>query len=128
MKWGGVKRSVRVGDLIQKEVAQLIHKGLKDPRLEDVTVTGVELTGDLRQAVLYFQVHGDEERIRNAVKGFRSAQPFIRTHLGKVLHIRVIPRFKFEYDATLERASRIESLFKQIEASPPPISAGDEEE
>lgn len=114
MKWGGVKRSVRVGDVMHKEIAGLLLKGLKDPRLDGVSVTGIDVTDDLHEAVLYFQVRGDQERIRQAQKGFQSAEAYLRSRLRQVMYIRVIPRFKFRYDDTLEKAARIEELLKQI--------------
>ncbi|MBI2891182.1 MAG: 30S ribosome-binding factor RbfA [Nitrospirae bacterium] len=114
MKWGGAKRSQRVGDLLQREIAGLLHKGLKDPRLEDVSITGVDVTADLREAILYFQVRGGDDRIRQVVDGFESAQAFLRGHLGRVLYLRHIPHFTFRYDPTLDRARRIESLLREI--------------
>lgn len=124
MKWGGVKRSVRVGDLVHKEIAGLLHKGIKDPRLDGVSITGVDLTDDLSSGVLFFQVRGDENRRRQVMAGFKSAHSFLRAHLRKVLYIRVIPRLEFQYDLTLDRAARVEELLKRIHEEPGGISDG----
>lgn len=107
-------RSHRVGEQIQKEVSSLLLKGIKDPRVEFVTITAVEVTPDLHLARIYFTALGDDEARRRAEAGLKSAIPYIRRELGKRLRMRYIPDILFKYDTSLEYGSRIESLLQDI--------------
>jgi ribosome-binding factor A len=107
------KRSERVGDLIREEVADLIMYKLKDPRIGFVTVTGVEMTADLKLARVFVSIMKEEEReltldILNASKNF------IRSHLSKRLRMKFIPAIEFRLDTSVEYGLRIDRLLKEI--------------
>ncbi len=108
------QRSHRVGEQIQKEISELLVKGLKDPRIGFVTITGVEVTPDLHLARVYYTVFGEEEVRRETAAGLRSSIPYIRRELGKRLRMRYIPDLIFEYDSSVEYGNRIENLIKEI--------------
>jgi len=108
------QRPSRVGELIHKEITDILLKGLKDPRIGFVTITGVDVTPDLHLARVYFTVIGDDESRKNTEKGLMRAVPFFRRELGKRLRMRYTPDILFHYDTSIEYGTRIESLLKQI--------------
>jgi ribosome-binding factor A len=107
-------RSHRVAESIHKEVSSLLLKGLKDPRIGFVTITGVEVTPDLHLVRIYFSVMGDEEARKNTLKGLNSSIPYVRREIGRRLRLRLVPDVLFEYDTSLEYGNRIESLIREI--------------
>lgn len=109
------QRSHRVGDQIQKEISALLVKGLKDPRIGFVTITGVEVTPDLHLARIFFTVMGDAKSRRETEAGLKSSIPFIRRELGKRLRMRYTPDLLFEYDTSVDYGSRIDHLLQEIQ-------------
>ena len=108
------QRAHRVGELIQQEISALLIRGLKDPRIGFVTITGVEVTPDLHLARVYFTVVGDEAMRRQTAAGLKSSIPFIRQQLGRQLRMKYLPDLIFEYDTSIEYGNRIESLLRAI--------------
>ena len=95
-------------------VSELLVKGLKDPRIGFVTITGVKLTDDLHLATIFFTVIGSDAERKDTEQGLNSARGYIRKELGKNLRMRYIPDIVFRYDVSVEYGSRIESLLKEI--------------
>ena len=108
------KRSEKVAEAIHEEISSLLVKGVKDPRVSFVTVTGVKVTDDLHLATIYFTVVGSDEERTATEAGLNSAKGFIRKELGKGLRMRYTPDILFRYDESIEYGSRIESILKQI--------------
>ena len=110
------KRADRVSDLIRQEVAELLLRRVKDPRIESVTITGVEVTADLQHAKIFYCVLGNpsEEDKKNTGLGLNKAKGFIRQELGKRLSMRFIPQIAFQYDGSFEYGDRIERLLKEL--------------
>jgi ribosome-binding factor A len=111
------KRSEKVAEAIHELVSGLLIKGLKDPRIGFVTITGVKVTDDLHLATVYFTVIGSDEEKEATGQGLQSARGFIRKELGKSLHMRYVPELIFRYDESVEYGSRIETLLKEIRAT-----------
>jgi len=109
----GRRRVKRVNNLLQEELARLIRFELKDPRVADVTVTGVEATPDLKYATVYVRSLGGPEVIANALKGLESAEGYMRKTLGRELRLRRIPELTFREDSSLQHAIRIEALLDE---------------
>ncbi|HJV34638.1 ribosome-binding factor A [Geomonas sp.] len=109
-----VKRSDKVGEEIHKIISELLIKGLKDPRIGFVTITGVKMTPDVRMATVYFTVHGGDEQRQNSAAGLNSARGFIRKEIGQALKMRFTPEIQFKYDTSLEYGQHIESILKEI--------------
>ena len=107
------KRAVRVADQIRMEVADIIMRKTKDPRVGDVTVTDVELTNDLRLAHVFVTVLGDERNQANALVGLSKAAGFIRTELGRRVQLRYTPELVFHQDVATARGDRILFLLEQ---------------
>lgn len=108
------KRSEKVAEAIHEMVSELLVKGLKDPRIGFVTITGVKTTDDLHLATVYFSVIGSDEEKKATEAGLNSARGYIRKEIGKALRMRYIPDIVFRYDASVQYGSRIESLLKEI--------------
>jgi ribosome-binding factor A len=111
------KRSEKVAEAIHELVSELLIKGLKDPRIGFVTITGVKVTDDLHLATVYFTVIGSEEEMKATGQGLNSARGFIRKEMGKSLHMRYIPELIFRYDESVQYGSRIETLLREINAT-----------
>jgi ribosome-binding factor A len=118
------QRSQRVGEAIQKEISDLLLRGLKDPRIGFVTITTVDVSSDLSLARVYFTVMGDDEVRKNTEKGLKSAIPFLRRELGKRLRLRIVPDLTFSFDSSLEYGRRIESIIQQIHETPKADDSG----
>ena len=107
-------RTERVADLIRQELAQLLEREVKDPRVGFVTVTGVEVTRDLRTARVAVTILGDEKKKKASLTGLAAAQGFLRHELAQRLGMRYTPALEFHIDESLESEQRIEELLRQI--------------
>ncbi|TFE02801.1 30S ribosome-binding factor RbfA [Jeotgalibacillus salarius] len=107
-------RSNRVGEQMKKELGDIIGRKMKDPRIGFVTVTDVEVTGDLQQATVYITVLGDEEQRENTLRGLAKAKGFIRSEIGQRIRLRKTPELLFEFDESIETGNRIESLIRDL--------------
>ncbi len=121
------KRTMQVGGLLQKEISDLLLRKIKDPRLEMVTITGVEVSPDLRMARIYFSRYGSAEEIEQALKGLQSASGFIKRELGQRMQLRRVPELAFFHDTSFERGDRIESLLKGLSPAEGPAKEPPEE-
>lgn len=110
------KRAVRVGDLIMREVAQILLDRVRDPRVGGVTITGIRMSDDLKNCRVYFSVIGGEDQVQTAQQGLDHARGFIRREIGARLDLRYVPDIIFTHDATLERGSRIDQLLADLKA------------
>ncbi len=108
------KRSEKVAEAIHEMVSELLVKGLKDPRIGFVTITGVKVTDDLHLATVYFTVIGSDAEKKSTEQGLNSARGFIRKEMGKTLRMRYVPDLLFRYDASVEYGARIETILKEI--------------
>ncbi|MDG5470332.1 30S ribosome-binding factor RbfA [Jeotgalibacillus sp. ET6] len=107
-------RSNRVGEQMKKELGDIIGRKMKDPRIGFVTVTDVEVTGDLQQATVYITVLGDEEQRENTLRGLAKAKGFIRSEIGQRIRLRKTPELLFEFDESIDTGNRIESLIRDL--------------
>ncbi|WP_042456412.1 30S ribosome-binding factor RbfA [Neobacillus dielmonensis] len=108
-------RANRVGEQMKKELSDIIGRKIKDPRIGFVTVTDVQVTGDLQQAKVYISVLGDDEQKENTLKGLAKAKGFIRTEIGHRIRLRKTPEIIFEFDESIDYGNRIETLLHQIQ-------------
>ena len=107
-------RANRVGEQMKKELGEIIGRKIKDPRIGFVTVTDVEVTGDLQQATVYISVLGDEKQAGKYVKGLAKAKGFIRSEIGQRIRLRKTPEILFEFDESIDYGNRIDILLHQI--------------
>lgn len=105
-------RSDRVGGLIQKVLAEILQKDIKDPRLKTATITQVVVSRDLKLARIYFTTADGEQKKDAAIEGFARARGFIKRILAHELELKYMPDIKFFYDASLEYGLRIDNLIR----------------
>lgn len=119
------RRAERVAEGIRTEVAQFLATGAKDPRIVGlVTVTGVDVTRDLRRATVFVSIMGSESERAATVQGLASLAAHLRSHVGRALQLRVAPELHFRLDESVQRAARIEALLHQVrEGAPAPDDA-----
>lgn len=115
------KRSLRVGDLIREEVADIIMHKIRDPRLGFVTVTEVKASDDLKHAQVYVSVLEDAKRAKTH-KILKSSAKFIRSELAKRVKIKFIPKLIFKLDESIEYGAKIEKMLNEIKSSKTPES------
>src|SRR5215471_11753949 len=107
-------RPTRVGELLQAEIAQLLLRQLKDPRLSMVTISRVEVSADLRHACIYISRMGSEAEQWAALQGCEHAAGFIRGQLGKHLKLRYTPELIFKLDTTIAYGVRISRILHDL--------------
>lgn len=100
-------RPERVREAIRQEISLIIQKEIKDPRLGFLTVTGVDLTPDLRYARVYFSTLGERKDKILALKGLRSAKGYIKGRLADKIKLRFMPEIEFKIDESFERAKTV---------------------
>jgi ribosome-binding factor A len=100
---------------MKQEIADILMRKLKDPRVGFVTVTEVAVADDLRNATVYVSIYGGDTEKQASLKGLRSASAFIRSELGKRMRMRYLPELLFRFDATVERGAHIMELLREIE-------------
>lgn len=110
------KRAVRVGDLLLREIADLLMRRVKDPRVKGVTLTGVLVSRDLKVARVYYSVIGEEKDVLALQCGLDSAKGFIKREIGLRLELKYVPDIVFEHDPSLEKGQHLEKLFQRINA------------
>jgi ribosome-binding factor A len=103
-------RTLRIGDQIQRELALLLERELKDPRMGMVTITAVKVARDLAHAKVYITVMGDDDTVQESLQTLQRAAGFLRTALATRVRVRTIPALHFVYDASLERGIRVSAL------------------
>ncbi len=108
------RRPQRVADLVRHEVAAILQREVKDPRVGFVTVTDVEMSPDLRVARVFYSVLGESDQRRDTGQGLASASAYIRREVGRRLHLKVVPELRFVYDTSLERGLRIEAVIESM--------------
>ncbi len=114
------RRPDRVAEAIRTEVATFLAEEAKDPRLVGlVTVTGVDVTRDLRHAKVFVSVMGTDDERKATLAGLESLAGHLRSRLGRVLRLRSAPEIVFTPDPSVGRAARIESLLAQIKEGRP---------
>jgi len=120
------RRPDRVAEAIREEVATFLAEDVKDPRVQGlVTVTGVDVTRDLRHAKIYVSVLGSEAERAATYEGLGSVASHLRARVGRALRLRGAPDLVFKEDQSVAHAARIESLLAGLREEPAPPS-GDE--
>lgn len=107
-------RPERVGQMVQQLLGELFARGMRDPRIGLVTITGVKMSPDLREARVYWTVHGDPEQRQHTAKGLENARGFLRREIGAEMKLRITPNLHFVYDEAIDRGERIEKLIKEV--------------
>ena len=102
-------RPVKLGDLIQRELSELLQRELRDPRVGMITITGVDVSPDFSHAKVFFTLL-KRENLEEAKQGLSRAAGFLRSQLAKRIKLYTTPELRFEYDESVERGDRISRL------------------
>ncbi len=116
MKRAQQQRALRVGDQIQREIASLLATQVKDPRLQGVTITSVEVTADLSVARVRYVAHGGLEQEAQTQAGWASVVGYLRHAIAEALTIYKAPQLRFEYDRVFEEGARLSHLIDAARA------------
>jgi ribosome-binding factor A len=121
------RRVSRVSSLIKREVSQMLLSDIKDDRVGTglVSVTEVEVSGDLQHAKIFVSIYGSPEAKAETMAGLRSAAAFVRRELGQRMRLRRTPEVSFLEDRSLERGDQILNLINNL---PPAIAEDDWED
>jgi ribosome-binding factor A len=98
---------------MREEIADILMHKTKDPRIGFVTVTGVDLSDDLRHAKVFLSIYKDEEK-ETTLKAIEVAKGFIRRELGKRMRLRFLPELIFRLDKSIEYGNKIDRILKEI--------------
>jgi ribosome-binding factor A len=107
-------RSNRVAEQMKKELGDILNRKLKDPRLGFITITDVEVTGDLQQATVFISILGNEKEREDTLLALEKAHGFIRSEIGNRMRLRKVPELLFEMDSSLEYGNRIDELLRDL--------------
>ena len=108
-------RIEKLQELIKQEMSKMLLTDLKDPRIGFVTVTDVEMTGDLRAAKIFVSIMGGSEQVKSSLEGLNSALGFIRREIGQRIRLRFTPEISFALDTSLDYGEHIQKLLLQVE-------------
>jgi ribosome-binding factor A len=111
-------RTERMSDLIRDEISRLLLREIHDPRIGFVTLTGVDVSPDLRNAKVYVSVLGDEAARAASLDALQNAAGYMQRALFRNLRLRYSPALSFHLDDSLERGQRIEKVLRQLHEDP----------
>lgn len=124
----GYSRAERVADQIRMEVADILMRKIKDPRVRSVTVTDVELTNDLRIARVFVTALGSDAETKDVFAGLSKASGFVRNELGRRLTLRYLPEVVFVKDVSGPRGDRILQLLDELHDKTDTLSENHDEQ
>jgi ribosome-binding factor A len=111
----GKVRSNRISEEVKRELANIIQMELKDPRVRGLlSITGVQVTGDLRYAEVFVSYYGSKEEQKEVLETLKKAAGFIRNELGKRVRLRFVPELIFKADNSMEHGAKISAILTQI--------------
>ncbi|MBE8989286.1 30S ribosome-binding factor RbfA [Nostoc sp. LEGE 12450] len=116
------RRVSRVAELIKREVSQMLLNGIKDDRVGTgmVSVTDVDVSGDLQHAKIYVSIYGTDEAKVETMAGLKSATGYVRSELGARVRLRRTPEVIFLEDRSIERGNKVLALLSQLNHDRPP--------
>ena len=108
------RRTDRVSDVLRAELSDLLLREVHDPRVKLASITEVDVTTDLRRAIVKVSVLGDDQQRQEAIEGLRHARGFLRTELSHRLRTRATPELVFELDRGAEHSQKISDLLESL--------------
>ena len=123
-----VKRVDRLAQQIQQELSDILIKGMKDPRIGFVSITGVRLSKDLKYARIFVSVYGSDEESQQTMAALERAKGFLRTELGQRISVRHIPELTFLLDHSIEQGAKINEILSKLPELQQDANAEDEDE
>jgi ribosome-binding factor A len=114
------KRRDRVGEMLREKIALILLHKTRDPRLQNITITNVEISDDLRRAKVFYLTRGKEAEIRLLQKALQKASGFIKQELAQEHILRVMPELFFQVDDSWQRGERLADILRQLHEDTPP--------
>ncbi len=111
------RRIKRAQDLIREEVSRLLLFKAKDPRLKSVSVTQVEMTADLRRAMVYYSIFNDQADRGEIQALLDKAAGFFRREISRAVELKYVPEIRFEFDKSIEYAQHMDQVFSHINSA-----------
>jgi len=108
------RRVLKAAQAIREVVSMAIITDLKDPRVKDVTVTFVEVSGDMRQAKVHVSVMGDETKQQLALRGLQNSAGYLQSKVGNRIDTRYTPRIQFELDKGMQNAMMVTRILDEV--------------
>ncbi len=100
---------------VKKTVSEIVQKEAKDPDIGFVTVTNVELSGDLRHAKIYVSIYGDETQRQKTLDALERATGFVRSELGNRMRFKHVPEVVFKFDGSIEHGDNINKILRELD-------------
>ncbi len=111
----GQGRPQRLGDLIQREVSELIRLEVRDPRVGMITITSVDVSPDLSHAKVFFTIL-EKRKLQETLDGLKRSAGFLRSQLARRIKMYSTPELRFEYDESVERGDRLSRLIDSVKS------------
>ena len=108
-------RKNRMQEEVKKTVSEIVQKEAKDPDIGFVTITNVELSGDLRHAKVYVSIYGDEQQRQKTLDALERATGFVRSELGNRMRFKHVPELVFKFDASIEHGDNINKILRELD-------------
>jgi len=108
-------RQERVAQLIREEISDILRKKVSDPRIGFVSITGVKVSPDFKNATVFVSVLGSEKEKQDSMAGLFSAASYIQGELAPRVRLRIMPAIQFERDDSIERGSKVLEIMRRIE-------------
>ena len=108
------QRAQRLSELLKKEISNILLREVKDPRIGFVSVTNIEVTGDLRHAKVYVSVYGNKKERADTMEGLEKARGFIRRLLAERINVYHTPEILFRYDDSIQHGVQINKLLEKV--------------
>ena len=121
----GFSRADRIAEQIQRELAELVRKGLKDPRAGWITITAVQVTRDYSHAKIFYTILGDVEETKEMAETLEHAKGYLRSELARGISLYKMPELHFEYDHSVENGVKLSSLIDKAASLPKAPDAED---
>lgn len=121
-------RVEKVQEAIQQEISKMLLMDVKDPRIQFITVTGVELTDDMSYAKIYVSLYGPKEKHEETWKALQKSLGFMRTEIAKRIRLRFAPTLILQKDTSMEYSAHIESILQKIKQEEKPSIEEDKDE
>ncbi len=108
-------RPARVAQEFQRELGEILARGLKDPRITGfITLTGAKMAPDLKEVTVYVSIHGEEAVRERTLEGLRAAAGYLQREIAHRLALRFTPHLRFAYDPSVAEADHIERLLREV--------------
>lgn len=122
------ERAVRVGRVVKAEIADLLTRGVKDPRVGFVSIMGVKMSPDLNYANVYVSLFGTEKEKKSSLIGLKNSAGWIRKQIGGKLRLRVTPEIRFYEDNSLDEVFHLDDVFRELHENENPDDENDRDE